>query len=190
MTDSTRHEDARAGQGNVARENITAIARLEHRAKGERSPWARMGDRIAGAAAGGWFLAVNIALFAAWLAINTGLVPGIAPFDPFPFTLLTLIVALETIVLTLFVLGSQKRLTEEADQRAHLDLQVSLLAEQEMTMMLRMLREVCEHHGLKETISSPKFQELVKLTDVTRLAEQLATHLPGPSDAPPEPRRD
>jgi uncharacterized membrane protein len=82
------------------------------------------------------------------------------PFDPFPFSLLTSIVSLEAIILTLFVLATQNRLTREADKRAHLDLQVNLLSEQEMTIMLKMLEEPCEHFHLADTTRSPTFRDL------------------------------
>jgi len=178
MAEVERTDRAPVVRGDVARENIAAIARLQERATRERSFFARMGDRITIIAAGEWFLLGHVVWFASWFAINSGLIPLVPSFDRFPFPLLTVLVSLDAIFLTLLVLGSQNRLTQEADQRAHLDLQVNLLAEQEMTMVLRMLREICEHLGLEDTISSPKFQELVKRTDVTQLAEQLATHLP------------
>ena len=95
------------------------------------------------------------------------------PFDPFPFSLLTSIVSLEAIFLTLFVLASQNRLTQEADKRAHLDLQIDLLAEQEMTVLLRMLRELCDHFDLKDTTASNEFRALLERTDVRDLAERV-----------------
>jgi uncharacterized membrane protein len=157
----------------VARENIDAVARLQEHSVQKRSAFARLSDRIAQAAAHESFLIIHVVWFVAWLGVNSGVLPFLPRFDPFPFTLLTTAVSIEAIFLTLFVLGSQNRLTQEADRRAHLDLQVNLLSEQEMTMVLRMLREVCDHLGLHETISTPKFQELVKRTDVSQLAEQL-----------------
>jgi uncharacterized membrane protein len=72
------------------------------------------------------------------------------PFDSFPFVFLTLVVSLEAIVLTLLALMSQKRLLKEADARAHLELQINLLVEQESTMTLRMVRRLCDHFGLEE----------------------------------------
>ena len=48
-------------------------------------------------------------------------------------------VSLEAIFLALFVLASQNRLTEEADERARLDLQIDLMAEREMTAVVRLL---------------------------------------------------
>jgi uncharacterized membrane protein len=98
-------------------------------------------------------------------------------FDPFPFPLLTTMVSLEAIFLTLCVLASQNRMTRKADMRAHLDLQVNLLAEQEMTLVLRMLKEICEHLDLTETTQSDEFRALIKRTDVNSLAEQLAEKL-------------
>ena len=106
------------------------------------------------------------------VAINSGLT-FIKPFDPFPFTLLVTVVSLEAIFLTLFVLASENRLTQDAERRGQLNLQINLLAEQEMTMVLRMLKEVCEHLDLRETITSQKFLDLAKRTDVSQLAEQL-----------------
>ena len=113
----------------------------------------------------------------------------IEPFDPFPFSLLAILVGLEAIFLTLFLLASQNRLTQEENRRAHLDLQVNLLAEQEMTLVLQMLKEICEHLGLRDTIQSRKFVELVKATDVSQLAENLERTL-SPEDQPAPPPRD
>jgi uncharacterized membrane protein len=70
------------------------------------------------------------------------------PFDPFPFGFLMLLVSLEAIFLTAIVLMTQNRMRRQADKRAHLDLQVNLLAEQELTAMLQMLNALCERMGV------------------------------------------
>jgi uncharacterized membrane protein len=72
-----------------------------------------------------------------------------SPFDPFPFSFLTLVVSLEAIFLSVFVLMSQNRMTRQADKRAHLDLQIYLLAEQELTTILHMLRGLCKKHNVE-----------------------------------------
>jgi len=177
MTDSVRSD--------IAYENIRAVARLQEQAARKRSVAERASDAIAAVAARQETAIAHIVWFAGWALVNTGHIPGIHTFDPYPFNLLTTLVSLEAIFLTLFVLGSQNRLTQEADRRAHLDLQVNLLSEQEMTMVLRMLGEVCRHLDLRETISSPKFQELARRTDVGQLAEQVESHLPPAASAPP-----
>jgi uncharacterized membrane protein len=156
----------------VADENIRAVARLQQQAQKRRTAAQRLGDWITVCAARESSVALHLVWFVAWIAVNTG--HGLfKPFDPFPYTLLTTIVSLEAIFLTLFVLASENRLTHEANRRGQLDLQVNLLAEQEMTMVLRMLKEVCEHLELRETITSQQFMELVRRTDVSQLAEQL-----------------
>jgi uncharacterized membrane protein len=164
--------------GHVARENIRAVARLQQQAVQRRTLGARVSDSITWVASRESFVVLHIVWFGLWALVNTGHVWYVRPFDLFPFPLLTTVVSLEAIFLTLFVLASQNRLTQEADRRAHLDLQVNLLSEQEMTMVLRMLQEVCEKLDLHETVSSPKFQELVQRTDVSQLAEQLDSDLP------------
>jgi uncharacterized membrane protein len=160
-----------------AEENIRAVARLEQAALSGRSAAARLSDAITTWAGSGTSMALHVIWFGAWLGLNSGLVAR-APFDPFPFSLLTSIVSLEAIILTLFVLASQNRLTREADKRAHLDLQVNLLSEQEMTMVLKMLKELCEHFELTDTTRSPTFRDLIQQTDVGDLAEKVDRNLP------------
>ena len=157
---------------SVAQDNIRAVAQLQRQVAQQRTFWQRVSDYVVTFAARESTVAAHVAVFTIWIVVNARVLPT-PPFDPFPFSLLTSIVSLEAIFLTLFVLASQKRLTEDADRRAHLDLQVNLLAEQEMTVVLQMLKEVCEHLNLRQTIESPKFTELIKRTDVGELAERL-----------------
>jgi uncharacterized membrane protein len=167
---------------SVAEENIRLVAHLQEQVHQRRTPAQRLGDWITVRAARESSVGLHLIWFAVWVIVNTGH-GWIKPFDPFPFTLLTTIVSLEAIFLTLFVLASENRLTQDADRRGQLDLQVNLLAEQEMTMVLRMLKEVCEHLDLRETITSRQFRELAERTDVRQLAEQLEQC--GTADADP-----
>jgi len=163
---------------NPAEENLRAVARLEERARSRRSSLACASDAITSYAGSEWSVAAHALWFGAWLLFNAGLLPlPWKPFDPFPFSLLTSIVSLEAIFLTLFVLASQNRMTQEADKRAHLDLQVDMLAEQEMTVVLRMLREICDHFALKDTTTSKEFRALIERTDIHDLAERLEDNL-------------
>jgi uncharacterized membrane protein len=172
------HSRRQADVANPADENLRAVARLEKRARSNRSVAACVSDFITRCAGNEWSVALHAVWFAAWVLFNSGVLPlPWAPFDPFPFSLLTSIVSLEAIFLTLFVLASQNRLTLEADKRAHLDLQVDLLAEQEMTVVLRMLRELCDRFDLRDTTSSQEFRTLIERTDVRDLAERVETNL-------------
>ena len=117
----------------VLRKNIRAIADLEERALHQRGAADRLSDAISRATGSGPFALFHLIGFSLWLLVNMGIVPGIEPFDPYPFNFLTLVVSLEAIFLSVFVLMSQNRLTRQAEKRAHLDLQVNMLAEQELT---------------------------------------------------------
>jgi uncharacterized membrane protein len=90
-------------------------------------------------------LLLQILLVLAWGVINLNLIPSVKPFDPFPFGILALVISSESVVLTIFVPISQNRMTRQAERRSHLDLQVSMLAEQELTTMLEMQQKICTH---------------------------------------------
>lgn len=94
-------------------------------------------------------------------------------FDPRPYSLLNLIVALEAVFLTSVVLMTQNHLTRVADRRAHLDLQVNLLAEQELTAMLHMLHGLCRKAGVEVAIRDERVQQLLTETDIGRIAKAL-----------------
>jgi uncharacterized membrane protein len=74
-----------------------------------------------------------------WIAVNLGSLDFIPPFDPFPFPLLSVVLSGEAVLLTAFVLIRQNRMSRQADQRSHLDLQINLLAEKEATKIIQML---------------------------------------------------
>jgi uncharacterized membrane protein len=111
--------------------------------------------------------------FGAWVTVNAGAVRGIHPFDPFPFPFLTMTVSLEAIFLALFVLASQNRLTRQADMRSHLDLQIDLLAEREMTAVLQLLQDIAHHLEVQTSLTSEQLRDLMKKTDRRRLTNRL-----------------
>jgi uncharacterized membrane protein len=172
-----QHRVAPAASDNPAEQNIRAVARIEEASRSKRSAATCVSDTITEVAGSEWSVLFHLVWFGTWLVLNTGLTP-LKPFDPFPFSLLTSIVSLEAIFLTLFVLASQNHMTREADKRAHLDLQVNLLAEQEMTVVLHMLKEICEHLDLTKTTKSEEFKALLKHTDVKNLADRLEKLIP------------
>jgi uncharacterized membrane protein len=156
-------------------ENLAVISRWEGEALHARSRTERISDWITRTAAGGPVLLIHLLWFGFWLVINTGLMPGIRPFDPFPFVLLTTIVSLEAIFLSLFVLASQSRLAQQADKRAHLDLQIDLLAEREMTVVLTLLQDLTRHLGVQVSVTPEQIRDLSKETDVHKLTKKVAT---------------
>ena len=114
---------------------------------------------------------------AAWTLIDLNLIPCLKPFDRFPFGFLALIVSAESIILTIFVLISQNRLVRQSEKRAHLDLQVGLLAEQELTAVVEMPHKLCEHAGVNVD-SSKHARTFGEATD-NKIARELDEKLPG-----------
>lgn len=123
-------------------------------------------------------LAVHIGFYGAWLIWNGADGFGLPSFDPPPFSLLTLTVSLEAILLTLFVLISQNRIREQADHHAHVDLQVNLMAEQEATKMLGMLQSLCAHFRLKEA-DDAEIDEMLQSTDPESLFDHVRNKMAG-----------
>ena len=154
-------------------ENVEAIKRWEQSLLHARSRAEQLSDWITATAASGPVLVVHVVWFTGWIAANCGLLPGVAPFDPFPFPFLTMTVSLEAIFLALFVLASQNRLARLSDKRAHLDLQIDLLAEREMTAVLQLLQDIAKHLNIKGTVTPEQLRDLVKKTDIHTLAEKL-----------------
>jgi uncharacterized membrane protein len=171
-------ERTQASISRTMEENVHAIKAWEQSALHGRSRAERVSEWITSTAGRGPVLLAHLLWFAGWAAVNTDLVPAIPPFDPFPFPLLTTFVSLEAIFLALFVLASQNRLATQADKRAHLDLQIDLLAEREMTAVLQMLQDIANHVGVAHPAGNPQIRELAKETDVHQLTSKLDDELP------------
>jgi len=161
-----------ATTANTVKKNIETILELEKQAVQGRSAAEHIADKITTFAGSTPFIIFHAVWFGGWIIVNVGIIRGIAPFDPFPFSFLTLVVSLEAIFLTLLVLMSQNRMTKEADKRAHLDLQINLLDEQETTLTLRMVQKIALHLGLKVE-EEQSIKELSKDTDVNNVAKSL-----------------
>lgn len=161
-------------QGAAVEENVQEIKSWEEETLHARSRVEQLSDWIAEKAGTGPSMLVHVIWFAVWIAVNLGIVPGLAPFDPFPFPFLTMIVSLEAIFLALFVLESQNRLARQADQRGHLDLQIDLLAEREMTAVLRLLRDIATHLKCETSVTEDQLGDLAKRTNVRELTGRMS----------------
>jgi uncharacterized membrane protein len=160
-------------RSSAVEENVQAIKRWEKTILLARSKAEQVSDWIACTAGSGPFLAFHVIWFGAWVTINAGAVRAIRPFDPFPFPFLTMTVSLEAIFLALFVLASQNRLTRQADKRSHLDLQIDLLAEREMTAVLQLLQDIAQHLEVQTRVTPEQLRDLMKKTDLRRLTNRL-----------------
>lgn len=165
----------------VSRHNIIegkrAIRSLKAKADEKRTLAERAADWTSATFGSMWFMILNVVWFAVWIVVNLGLVPGIEPFDPFPFGLLTMIVSLEAILLAIFVLIAQNRAARVAELREEVDLQIDLIAEEELTKVLEMLCLLLDKHGIDYSGDSELSAMLIP-TNVeqleTILEEQIA----------------
>jgi uncharacterized membrane protein len=167
-----------APPANPAADNIRAIVELERKALAGTHWTDRISDAISAFAGSLWFVLCHIALFTGWAAWNAWASSRFR-FDPYPYGLLTFIVSLEGVLIATFVLIKQNRMAAQGDHRDHLNLQVDLLAEQEMTVVLRMLRRISERLGVESAdADDARTQKLTEETNVYELMQTLEKELP------------
>jgi uncharacterized membrane protein len=154
----------------LTQRNVEAILKLEEAAKNQRTRSELVAEGIARFCGSMRFVWVHVIWFSAWVLIN--LVPGVKHIDPFPFTFLTLVVSLEAIFLSTFILISQNHDTQISERRNHLDLQINLLSEQENTKMIRMLQAIADKVGA-DPGHDPHLEQLSQETQPDKLVEQI-----------------
>ena len=89
-----------------------------------------------------------------------------------------MIVAVEVVILSSFILMRQNRMAKRAERRDHLNLQIDLIAEKEITKLLQMVRGICAHMGLKHIVEDEELREFSQATSVETLTQRLEETLP------------
>jgi uncharacterized membrane protein len=159
--------------------HIDSIVRQEEEALEQRSSSERLADAVGGFAGSLPFIAVHLVFLLGWLLVNDGEIPWARPFDPYPFSLLGVIVAVEAVILSSFILMRQNRMMRRGERRDHLNLQVDLLAEKEITKVLQMVRAICGHMGLQDIMADTEIRDLSQNTSIESLSQTLEDRLPG-----------
>ena len=157
----------------TAKNNIETVAQVEQQLLGRRTGAERIGEAVARFFGSLRFIAAHAVFIAAWVMLNLGLVPGVVSFDPYPFPFLGFVVGVEFIFLTTFVLMNQNLQSRRQEQWAHLNLQLSMLAEHEVTKNMQMLHLICQHLGLEKPAQDQEVKELARPTPVTALVEGI-----------------
>jgi uncharacterized membrane protein len=99
------------------------------------------------------FVYVHIVVYGFWILANLGLVPGVSKFDP-SFVILAMVASVEAIFLSTFILITQNRMSAAAEKRAELDLQISLLAEHEVTKLAALLSAIAGRLGIQTEVDA------------------------------------
>ncbi|HKE58568.1 MAG TPA: DUF1003 domain-containing protein [Pyrinomonadaceae bacterium] len=160
----------RTSSDELTKRNVEGIRQLEKAARQERTKSDLVAEAIANFCGSMTFVWVHVAWFGTWVILN--LIPGLRHIDPFPFTFLTLVVSLEAIFLSTFILISQNHDAKIGERRNHLDLQINLLSEQENTRMLEILRAIAKKLDC-EISHDPEVAVLSEETHPERVAAQI-----------------
>ncbi len=150
--------------------NIRTIVDLERSARASVSAAERTAGAIARFCGTMRFVWVHVAWFVLWIGFNVW--PDAHHPDPYPFSFLTVVVSLEAIFLSTFILISQNQENRVSERRSQLDLQINLLSEQENTKMLQMLKSIAEKVGA-DVSGDPEFEALRQATRPENLVGQL-----------------
>lgn len=168
--DPRRHHPVAA----VVERNISAL--VAHRKAEERraSRSDKLSDTITRFTGSMTFVLIHLVVYGLWIAINLGVIPGVPRFDP-TFVVLAMEASVEAIFLSTFILITQNRMMAAAAERADLDLQISLLAEHEITRLIKLVREMAERMGI-EAAHDPELAELTTDVHPERVLESMAEH--------------
>jgi uncharacterized membrane protein len=151
--------------------NADALIARRNQELSSRSTGEKVADGIATFAGSVTFLYIHVAWFGFWILVNTGKV-GLPSFDPFPYGLLTMVVSLEAIFLSTFLLISANRLAKTAEEKADLDLHINLLAEHEISRVLRLVDAIAEKMGIEEAFD-PEVEGLEQDTRIDDLLTEI-----------------
>jgi uncharacterized membrane protein len=166
-----RHSTATAAPPHV-HDTATSVAELEERERAPRTFGEWLAEGVTFFSGSLRFVALNALWFTVWIVWNTG-VAGVPVFDPYPFTFLTFAVSLEAIFLSTFVLISQNRQSLRADRRSMIDLQVNVIAERELTKILKIVADVHGHVGANAQ-HDPETQAMLNELRVEDLEQGLS----------------
>lgn len=159
--------------GPIIERNICTMEHIKDREERRKDVHEKIAEAITNFSGTMLFVYINAAFFAVWIGLNSGLF-GMKAFDPFPYGMLTMIVSLEAIFLSLFVLITQNRMQIENQKEADLDLQINLLTEHEVTRLLVMLEMVAEKVGVN--MNDPELKELEADVEPMDVIHRLEAH--------------
>ena len=157
----------------VMERNIKELIKLRQNEEKEKTRDEHIADKITGFTGAMSFVYIHLALIALYILWNAGLT-AIKPIDPH-FTWLGTIASVEAIFLSTFVLIRQNRMNKLADKRANLDLQVSLLAEHEITRLLTLISAIAQKLEIKEA-DDPEYDDLSKEVTPEKVLDTIDKH--------------
>ncbi len=159
-------------------ENIRSVAELRRSFENEKTLVDRIASAIATFSGSFLFVAIHFVVITAWFIVNTAHIHGIKHFDPYPFILLAMVVSVEGVLLSTFVLMKQNLMQRRSDQRDQINLQIDLLSEKEVTKTLQLLRAICQKLEIQDPALDAELEDMSQNTSVDQLAETIREQLP------------
>ena len=139
------------GLTSVLERNIHALSERRKRDEAQATAQERLAEAITRFTGSMLFVYIHLAIFGFWIVANLGWIQGVSKWDE-SFVVLAMGASVEAIFLSTFVLISQNRMQAAADKRADLDLQISLLAEHEITKLATLIAALAEHMGVSTEV--------------------------------------
>ena len=171
MSDASekQQQDPARLAGVVERNMRSLVARRQH-LEHQKSLEQRLADAITRFTGSMRFVYIHALIYGTWIVIN---LPAVTTpkFDP-NFIILAMVASVEAIFLTTFVLMTQNRMSQEAEKRAELDLQISLLAEHEVTRLITLVKAIAEKLDI-EASKDPELPELQQDVAPERVLEVM-----------------
>ncbi|HEX8237823.1 MAG TPA: DUF1003 domain-containing protein [Abditibacteriaceae bacterium] len=158
------------GMSHIVERNIQALLARRKEEERQKSLEERIADNITRFTGSMAFVYIHLLGFATWIIINLGWTP-LPQFDK-SFVILAMFASVEAIFLSTFVLISQNRMQAQADRRADLDLHVSLLAEHEITRLIKLVASMADHMGIQES-QDPELLELAQDVLPERVMDEM-----------------
>jgi len=151
--------------------NIAALVRRRQEQKVSSGFEDQVADAITRFAGSMKFVYLHLLVYGGWIVVNLGWVPGVRAFDP-TFVVLAMVASVEAIFISTFVMISQNRMAAIADQRADLDLQISLLGEHEITKLVTLVAEIAKRMDIPAA-EDPELDELSKNVSPERVLDRI-----------------
>lgn len=178
-------KNSAAGQmpdmAQIVERNIKALLKRNQQEDKKRSFEEKIADKITRFTGSMLFVYIHLALFGIWIMWNVGWF-GLKPFDP-SFVVLAMFASVEAIFLSTFVLISQNRMNAQADKRADLDLQVSLLTEHEVTRLITLVTAMAKKMDIADAYDA-EIDELAKDVHPEKVLDTMEKHKKGVKNEP------
>lgn len=174
MSDKQGRRDAAVplSMAKIVERNIETLLARRRQEERTRGMQARIAEHITRFTGSLYFVYIHIVLFGSWIVVNLGWT-SLPQFDP-TFVVLAMFASVEAIFLSTFVLITQNRMQAQADRRVDLDLQISLLADHEITQLLHLVSAIADRVGAEtgDTAQLGELKQDVKPEQVLDKIEQ------------------